>query len=226
MDWGYVMSVSFPAVDGIYAVVASVAHSIHTELGLDDPNGEKSGTYCDGERWRIEVLTDAPTSTFRRIRSGIHAAASGFEYSVTYRRLARDPQTQNRVEQGAPVELFFSSSSIPRSESASPWSHQLVIQFPWADGDLAWFERVMDLELRIDAALSAADDDSVDGHDAGSGELNIFILSNAPAQTFQRIRPLIEEWAPGSDVRAAYRDTDGDAYTILWPPGLVTFDVR
>ncbi len=225
MDWAYVISVHFSAVDGVDDVVTSVATSIYGELGFDDPDGEQGEISWDGECSRIAVLTDAPISTFRRIRSVVHAAASGFEYRVTYRRLARDAQTENRVEQGAPVELLFSSSSIARRRSVSPWSHQLVIQFPWPVGDIACFDRVAELELRIDAVLSAADDDSVDGHDAGSGELNIFILSNTPAHTFQRIRPLIEEWAPGANVRAAYRDIDGETFTIIWPPDLATFDV-
>ena len=225
MDWAYVISISFPPGDGIDTIVMSLARSLDTELGLDDPAGERWLTGVDGEVWRVAVLTDTPASTFARIRSTVHAAASGSAYRVSYRRLTRHPQTDHRVEEGAPIELFVSPSSMPQRPYAAPFSHQLVVQFPWPDADLASFEHIADLELRIEALLAAVDEGCLDGHDAGSGELNIFILSNMPEQTFHRIQPLIEEWAPRSDVRVAYRRLDDNAFTILWPPGLGTFDV-
>jgi len=59
----------------------------------------------------------------------------------------------------------------------------------------------------------------VDGHDCGSGETNIFIFTSDPAATFWRIRQLLKQEGRLDAVTAAYREADGEEYTVLWPEG-------
>ena len=67
---------------------------------------------------------------------------------------------------------------------------------------------------------------NVDGHDAGSGEMNIFILTDRPALAFDQIRPLFAENQLASHLKAAYRAVDEDKYRILYPTDLTQFDVK
>ena len=65
----------------------------------------------------------------------------------------------------------------------------------------------------------------VDGHDAGSGEMNIFIHTDDPRLAFQRIEQVLgtRDFLP--ELKAAFRDIDADDYTILHPAGLSHFEV-
>jgi hypothetical protein len=58
----------------------------------------------------------------------------------------------------------------------------LTFQFPIHS--LGDFDRMIELENRMTPALGA--ESSVDGHDAGSGEGNLFILTNAPRVAFDQ----------------------------------------
>ncbi len=60
---------------------------------------------------------------------------------------------------------------------------------------------------------------TVDGHDMGSGERNIFINTADPAQTFLRAKPLLEASHRLETLRAAFRPSDSHDYTVLWPQG-------
>jgi len=65
----------------------------------------------------------------------------------------------------------------------------------------------------------------VDGHDVGSGEMNIFILTDDPFESFNEVKSVLggrEVWV---DVRAAYRDVSRSEYAILWPKDLSQFEV-
>jgi len=94
--------------------------------------------------------------------------------------------------------------------------YQLVLQFPnrW----LWSFSCLIRLEDQLINKLGSSAD--VDGHDCGSGEMNIFILTNDPMGTFQKIRPLLARklWLRVS--AAAYREIEGENYTVIWPEGL------
>jgi hypothetical protein len=98
--------------------------------------------------------------------------------------------------------------------------YQLVLQF--SASSLSDFDDLVRLEEKLEQILGSHA--LVDGHDIGHGEFNIFILTDAPAQAFQKIRPAISQ-ASRCEFRAAYRDVDADAYTILWPPNLTHFAV-
>jgi hypothetical protein len=90
--------------------------------------------------------------------------------------------------------------------------YQLVLQF--SGGSLNDFDEVVKLEDQIATLLQQQAD--VDGHDFGSDEANIFILTNEPVPVFERLLPLIEMNKPQLSA-AAYRDLDGEDYTVLWP---------
>lgn len=93
--------------------------------------------------------------------------------------------------------------------------YQLTLQFR---GDsLADYDAMVALEDELAEALGDSAD--VDGHDCGSGETNIFIFTSDPAATFERVRAVLERMAHLQSVTAAYREADGERYTVLWPVG-------
>ena len=102
----------------------------------------------------------------------------------------------------------------------TPRRYLLVIQVPIESvGD---FDRLIEAEERIEALLLGLG--QVDGHDAGSGEGNIFIRTDAPQIALQKALPCLDEKVRDR-ARAAYRELDGEQYTLLWPPGLTEFRV-
>jgi hypothetical protein len=93
--------------------------------------------------------------------------------------------------------------------------YQLVLQFPerW----LWSFHSLIRLEDQLIRKLGNSAD--VDGHDCGAGEMNIFIMTNEPVETFRKIRPLLARklWLRLS--AAAYREEGSETYTVIWPEG-------
>ncbi len=73
------------------------------------------------------------------------------------------------------------------------------------------------LEDQLRAALGRSA--RVDGHDGGSGETNIFIITDDPARAFARARPALERAGCLASARVAYRHMAGEEYTVLWPEG-------
>jgi hypothetical protein len=93
--------------------------------------------------------------------------------------------------------------------------YQLTLQFR---GDaLDDYDAMVALEDELTEALGDSAD--VDGHDCGSGETNIFIFTSDPAATFHRVRPVLERTRHLQAVTAAYREVDGERYTVIWPEG-------
>jgi hypothetical protein len=99
--------------------------------------------------------------------------------------------------------------------------YQLVIQFQATSPDD--FDDLMVLEdaLRKEIGNSSL----VDGHDFGSGELNIFVLTNNPDVAFQEVQEVAQRIHPKQRMRVAYRDLAKGGYNILWPPNLTHFNV-
>src|SRR5664279_826024 len=90
---------------------------------------------------------------------------------------------------------------------------QLVIQFrPTGSLD---FDRIVAIEDRLISELG--DLALVDGHDIGSGEFNIFILTDNPVGTFERVQFLLQEMKPEGSMKVAYREVDGAHYFFVWP---------
>ena len=91
--------------------------------------------------------------------------------------------------------------------------YQLVFQFRGdALGDL---DAAVALEDELIAELGKSAE--VDGHDVGSGETNIFVFTSDPAATFHRVKPLLERRDQLESVTAAYREAQGERYTVIWP---------
>lgn len=103
---------------------------------------------------------------------------------------------------------------------SSDWKYQLVIQIPI--GSMGDFDRMVEAEERIGEALK--DIAEVDGHDAGSGEGNIFIHTNTPETDVRKAIDCLEEHVR-EEARAAYRTIEGESYIILRPPGLKEFRI-
>ena len=78
------------------------------------------------------------------------------------------------------------------------------------------FEDLIALEESLDTLLSS--DHEVDGHDFGSGQMNIFVITDDPVGAFGKAKSAV---GPGdlSKLRAAYRPIDGEEYVTVWPEG-------
>ena len=99
--------------------------------------------------------------------------------------------------------------------------YQLVLQWPAASQED--HDAVVAITDDLERALSGAAD--VDGWDFGSGEMNIFVYTDEPQEILDQAKATLEAHGRWSGVRAAYRDVDGDDFTVVWPKGLRAFDV-
>lgn len=91
--------------------------------------------------------------------------------------------------------------------------YQLVIQI---SGDaLADYDVMIEVENRLIEAIG--DTGEVDGHDIGAAETSIFIRTSRPEAAFLRAKTVLEDFDLIDHVSVAYRTTDGDAYTVVWP---------
>jgi len=93
-------------------------------------------------------------------------------------------------------------------------NYQLVLQLP--TDDKTDFDLLIDLEDKLIVGMGP--DHDVDGHDFGSGEMNIFIYTRDPNAAFSEISQLIALYQ-FPKLRAAYRHVEKDEYTNLWPKG-------
>lgn len=96
-------------------------------------------------------------------------------------------------------------------------NHQLVLQFNGDDDDTV--DKVINLEDKLIAALASATSVEVDGHEPGDGVTNLVLLAKNAAKIWEKIEPLIEAAAVDDlEINAvAYRDLNGDDFTVLWP---------
>lgn len=99
---------------------------------------------------------------------------------------------------------------------------QLVLQFATAE-DLDGYDRMIRFENALISLLGRSA--HVDGHDFGSGEVNIFIITKDPISTFALVQQTDQSIRPSLEMKAAYRSMDGETFVCLWPPGLEYFDV-
>ena len=98
----------------------------------------------------------------------------------------------------------------------------LVLQ--WPGSAAADYDALVEMEDLLESALG--DSASVDGHDFGSGEMNIFLETDRPVEAFAEVVTVIGNTRRWADVRAAYRDATGERYEILWPETLQQFSVK
>lgn len=99
--------------------------------------------------------------------------------------------------------------------------YQLILQLPFASLDD--YDALIRLEERVRAGLGEFG--TVDGHDAGSGEMNIFVLTHRPALAFAQIAAHLGSSALPPDLKAAYREVGSNAFTVVYPSGLTAFGI-
>ena len=98
--------------------------------------------------------------------------------------------------------------------------YQLILQWPTSKLD---YDAMIAIEELVMAEFTG--DHVVDGHDAGSGEMNVFILTDDPLGAFREVRSILGAHPAWPGLRAAYRDLDEEGFTIVWPKGLASFDI-
>ena len=99
-------------------------------------------------------------------------------------------------------------------------TYQLVLQ--WDESSLD-YSSLVEVEERLIASMSAGND--VDGHDAGQGEANIFVLTSDPLSSLREALAILADTGQGLHMRAGYRRLDEDVFTPAWPDDLAHFDV-
>jgi hypothetical protein len=99
--------------------------------------------------------------------------------------------------------------------------YQLVLQ--WTASSETDFDELIRMEVLLETALHTYA--TVDGHDFGSGEMNIFIETKDPKQAFADAQTVLGDAPRWSQVRAGYRAFTENSYTVIWPPGLAAFSV-
>lgn len=99
--------------------------------------------------------------------------------------------------------------------------YQLVLQWPAKSIDD--YDTMIEIENVLSGKLSG--DSEVDGHDAGTGEMNIFIHTNEPVGAFTEVKAALGTRDFWVDARVAYREIAKSEYTILWPKDLTNFIV-
>jgi hypothetical protein len=93
-------------------------------------------------------------------------------------------------------------------------NYQLVLQFPLTDATADDFDKLLMIESQLELALR--EKHQVDGHDIGTGEMNIFIFTNEPNETFELAKKTLSE-KDFTFMTAAFRDMNGDKYSVIWP---------
>jgi hypothetical protein len=99
--------------------------------------------------------------------------------------------------------------------------YQLVLQWPCSSN--ADYDRLISLEETIRDGLGEVG--IVDGHDYGSGEMNIFIHTDEPAMAFEKARMLLDLGKDFGHLKAGYRDFEQDEYIAIFPQGTKDFSV-
>jgi hypothetical protein len=99
--------------------------------------------------------------------------------------------------------------------------YQLVLQFGANATDD--FDQLVVLEEKLIQELGSAA--TVDGHDFGLSEFNIFILTDEPAMIFEKAHRVVRDQGLQHRMRAAFRELTGERYVILWPSTLAEFTV-
>ena len=99
--------------------------------------------------------------------------------------------------------------------------YQLVLQ--WSASSLDDYDEIILIEKLLIDRLPG--DSEVDGHDTGSGEANIFILTDAPERDFTIVRDVFSAEGILYPERIAFREIGDNGYKVLWPAGSKVFTV-
>jgi len=99
--------------------------------------------------------------------------------------------------------------------------YQLVLQ--WPASSIEDYDVLISIENTLIETFS--DRHQVDGHDFGSAEMNIVILTDDPEKAFCEAKAVRSISDLEKDLRVAYRKISGADYKILWPADLTEFKV-
>jgi hypothetical protein len=99
--------------------------------------------------------------------------------------------------------------------------YQLVVQWPASSVDD--YDSMIEIEDSLIEELPG--DAEVDGHDAGSGQVNIFIWTDRPTKTLEDVKNILKVSDFWTGIRIAYRELERSEYTVLWPKNLKEFKV-
>lgn len=99
--------------------------------------------------------------------------------------------------------------------------YQLVLQ--WPGSSIKDYDKMIAIENKLIENLR--NDSEVDGHDAGSGEVNIFILTDDPELTFSEVKTILGNSDHWLSIRVAYREVSKSHYITLWPEDLTDFRI-
>lgn len=91
--------------------------------------------------------------------------------------------------------------------------YQLIFQFP--EAFFATLEDIIEFENKLSESLPKTCD--VDGYDTGSGTANFFVYTNFPLAALKHFRTYFGTNKVEKNLRASYREVDGDSYTNVWP---------
>ncbi len=98
----------------------------------------------------------------------------------------------------------------------------LVFQLP-STSSLNEYDMLIAIEESIRESIG--DFATVDGHDIGSGEMNIFLFTENPKLAFEQIKRMPSVVAHIVEMKVGYREINEDEYTPLYPEGLQKFEV-
>ena len=101
-------------------------------------------------------------------------------------------------------------------------THILVLQ--WPGSTEADFEELLEMEDALESRIGGLG--AVDGHDFGAGEMNLFVKTEQPVEAFSAVKEILGGRPSWAYLRAAFRETSGEKYDVLWPPGLTDFSVK
>ena len=100
----------------------------------------------------------------------------------------------------------------------------LVLQWPTS---ALTFDDMIELEDKLIELIEEISPGAmIDGHDFGSGEANVFVHTDEPSKTFERLLPILQRMNRSEGIRAAYRRPDDERYCVLWPHTLKVFEVK
>lgn len=94
------------------------------------------------------------------------------------------------------------------------FTFQLVLQIPARTSED--FDELIALEDAMTGSFGGLTH-SVDGHDFGTGEMNLFVLTDDPNAAFEIS---LEHFSADERklLKAGYRKLDDESYTTVWPP--------
>ena len=101
------------------------------------------------------------------------------------------------------------------------YKYQLVAQ--WGSDSMDSYDEMIRTEDALLDRLTTRH--SVDGHDVGSGEVNIFVNTNDVQAAYAEVKAVLQAEGRWDGVRIAYRPHRGEEYSILWPESLREFQV-